>query len=117
MRLVDLQYAAVGRDDLGAEQLVDREPVLAHEIAGTAAEGDPADADGRRVAEADGEAVRRSGSRDLAGGESAAGAHDAFVRVDLERGQPAQVEHDAPVAHAVTRAARPLRADGRSNAT
>ena len=55
---VDLENAAVGGHDLGAEQVVDRQTVLAHEVADAAAEREPADPDRGRVAEADGETVR-----------------------------------------------------------
>jgi hypothetical protein len=34
---VDLEHAAVGGDDLGAEEVVDREPVLADQVAHPAA--------------------------------------------------------------------------------
>ena len=41
---VDAAQLAVGRDDLGREQVVDRQAVLAHEVADAAAGRDPADA-------------------------------------------------------------------------
>ena len=55
------------RYHLGAEEVVDREPVLAHQEADAAAEGDPADADGGRVAEPGGEAVFAGRLRVVAG--------------------------------------------------
>ena len=57
VRLVDVEDAAVGSHDFGSEQMVDRQAVLAHEVAGAAAERETADPDGRRVAEADRKAV------------------------------------------------------------
>ena len=54
---VDARAPAVGGHDLGGEQVVDRQAVLAHEIADAAAERDAADADRAGVAEADGEAM------------------------------------------------------------
>ena len=44
---VDAPRAPVGGDDLGGEQAVDRQSVLADEIADPSAEREPADADGR----------------------------------------------------------------------
>ena len=58
---------AVRGHDVGREQVVDREPVLAHEVADAAAEGEAADADGAGVAEADAEPVLRGRDGDLAG--------------------------------------------------
>ena len=57
---------AVGGDDLGGEQVVDREAVLAHEEADAAAERDAADPDRARVAEPGREAVRAGGGGVLA---------------------------------------------------
>ena len=54
---VHLEGFAVGRDDLGRQERVDREPELAHEVADPAAHRDPADPDRSGVAEADGQAV------------------------------------------------------------
>ena len=55
---VDLEHAAVGGHDLGTEQVVDRQTVLAHEVADAAAERESPDPDRSRVTEADGETVR-----------------------------------------------------------
>ena len=44
--LVGRDEAAVGQDDVGLEQVVDREPELAGQVADAAAEGDAADAGG-----------------------------------------------------------------------
>ena len=56
--VVDLQDPAVGEDDLGGEQVVDRQALLADEMPDAAAGRQPAETDGARVAEADGQAVR-----------------------------------------------------------
>ena len=64
---VGAHQLAVRGHDVGREQVVDREPVLAHEVADAAAEGKAADADRARVAEADAEPVRRRRDGDLAG--------------------------------------------------
>ena len=55
---VDAEELAVGGHDLGGEQVVDREAVLADEVADAAAERDPADPDRAGVAEPDRQAVR-----------------------------------------------------------
>ncbi len=62
---VDVQQLAVGGDDVGGEQVVDRQAVLAHEVADAAAEREAADADRAGVAEADREAVRAGAPRYL----------------------------------------------------
>ena len=105
VRLVDVDDAPVGRHDFGSEHMVDRQPVLAHEVAGAAAEREPPDPDGRGVAEADRKAVCRGRGRDVARGEAAGGANDTPIRVDLEGGELAQVEHDASLSGAVARIA------------
>jgi hypothetical protein len=63
---------AVGRDELGGQQVVDREPVLSHEVADAVAEGEPADPDGASV-EANREAVRSESARHLARGHAGEG--------------------------------------------
>ena len=52
MLRVDAHDAPVGGHYLGADQVVDRDPVPAGEVADAAAERQPADADRARVAEA-----------------------------------------------------------------
>ena len=113
---VDLEDAAVGGHDLGGEQMVDRQTVLAHEVAGAAAEREPADPDGGCVAEADGEAVRRGGGGDLTRREAACGTRDPAVGVDLERGEAGQVEHDPTLARAVAGGTVAAAADGELDA-
>ena len=103
---------AVGRHDLGGEERVDRQPVLAHEIADAAAEGDPTDADGARVAEPDGEPVRGEGGRQLAGRETRSGPGGPAGNVDVEIRQAAQVEQDPAVRRAVAGPAVAAAPDG-----
>ena len=57
VRLVDDEHVAVGRHELCGEEAVDRQPVLADEVADAAARRDPADADRPRVAETGREAA------------------------------------------------------------
>jgi hypothetical protein len=113
---VDLDDAAVGGHDLGPEQVVDRQPALAHEVTHPAAEREPTDAYGRRVAEGGGETVRCGRDGDVAGGESAGRARDALDGVDLDRGEAAQVEHDAALARSVPRLAVAAAAHGQLDA-
>ncbi len=61
-----IAHLAVGRHDLGREQAVDGEPVLAHEVADPAAGRDPAEPDRAGVAEPGREAELRGGDRVLA---------------------------------------------------
>ena len=101
----------VGGDDLRREQVVDGQPVLAHEEADAAGERDAADPDGARVAEAGREPVlaRRDGVR--AGGEARARPDRAPGGIELERAQRREVDHDAAVADAVARGAVAAAAD------
>ena len=58
--------AAIGKDDVGFEQVVDRQPVLAREIAGSAAKRQAGDARRRDDAEGNGEAEGMSRVIDVA---------------------------------------------------
>ena len=109
---VDLEEPAVGGHDLGAEQVVDRQPELADEIADAAAERDPADADRTGVAEPGRQAVLADGRRVLEGGQPALGPCRAAVDVDVEALHVGQVEDDPALAHAVTRRAVAAAPDG-----
>ena len=84
--------AAVGRDDLDAEQVVDRPAEAAAEVAEPAAEREPGDADARDEAERRRQAVPLRGAIDVA--ERAAGTdrRGARRRVDLDGAQPRHVE-------------------------
>jgi hypothetical protein len=108
---VDLQDATVGCHDLGPEQVVDRQSVLAHEKACAAAERESADPHRGRVAETGCETVRCGGSRDLARGEPARCVGDTVHGIDPERAEAGQVEHDPAVARPVTCRAVPAAAD------
>ena len=68
--LVDPQHTAVGGDDVGGEQVVDGEAVLAGEVADTTTGRQPAKADRARVAEADGKTVRVRRFGELARGQA-----------------------------------------------
>ena len=88
-----------------ASEIVDRQAVLADEVADATAEGDPADPDRAGVAEAGRQAVGGDGGRVLGGGQTRSGPGGPAVDVDLERLQVAQVEDDPAVGRAVAGAA------------
>ena len=92
---------AVRGDQLGREQVVDREPVLADEEAHSAAQRDAADADRAGVPETGREPVLRGRHRVLARGQTGLRPRRALAVVDGERPHLGQVDHDAPVGHAV----------------
>ena len=91
---VDVPELAVGRHDLGGEQVVDREAVLANEEPDAAAERDPADSDRAGVAEPGREAMARRRGRVLARGQTRLGPGRPALGIDLDRPQVAKVEHD-----------------------
>ena len=103
--LVHHEELAVRGDDLSAEEVVDREPVLAHEEADAAAQGDSADADGGRVAEPGHEAVFTGRLGVLAGLHARLCPGRAALGVDLDRIQRGEVEDDPALGGAVARAA------------
>ena len=98
--LVGVQELAVRRDDLGREQVVDREPVLADEVPDAPAERDPPDADRARVAETDAESVGHGVVREPGGGEARLGPRGAVLDVDVDHVHLGEIEDD-PVGHAV----------------
>ena len=66
---IDVQQLAVGRDELGGEQVVDREAVLADEEPDAASEREPADPDRGGVAETRRQSVSAGRCGVLAGGQ------------------------------------------------
>ena len=97
------QHLAVGGDDVGGEQVVDRQAVLARQVADAAAQREAAEADRPGVAEADREAVLRGRGGELAGGQPGLGPRGAAVDVDVDARHVAQVDDDAAVGRAVRR--------------
>src|SRR5439155_22602125 len=91
---VDAPHGAVRSHDLGRDEVVDGEPVLAHEIADTATQRDATEADGAGVAEADAEAVRARGGRELDRGPAGLGPRRPRRDVDLDAPHVVQVEDD-----------------------
>ena len=111
---VDAQHLAVRGDDLGREQVVDRQAVLADQVADAAAERDA-----RRcptepgVAEADREAVLGGRGRDLGRGEARLRPRRSAPSTSMSSaGQVAQVEDDPAVGRAVAGAAVAAAPDG-----
>ena len=99
---VDAQELSVRGHHLRREERIDREAVLADEIADAATEGDPADADRTRVAEADGQPLGADGRAELGRGQARLGPGGPSVDVDVELLHGPQIEHDPALGHAVT---------------
>ena len=98
---VDEQDLAVGGHDLGREQRVDREAVLPGEKADAAAEGDPADADGARVAEPGRQSMGAGRIGVLPRRQPGPRPRGATFDVDLDSAHVPEVDHDAAVRDAV----------------
>ena len=103
---------AVGGHDLGREQVVDGQAVLAHEVADAAAERDPADADRAGVAEADGQAVLAERRGELRRGQAGLGPRRPAVDVDVEPFSSDRSSTMPPSVDAVAGAAVAAAADG-----
>ena len=101
---IDRPQPAVRRDDVGTDEVVDRQPELPDQVPDPAAGRDPADPDRAGVAEPDRQAVlvRRPGNLDR--GQAGARPRRLRARVDLDRVQLAEVDDepavDRPVAGA-----------------
>ena len=88
---------AVGEHDLGREQRVDRQAVVAHQPADAAAEREPADAGVRDLAGGHGEAVLLGRGVELAEQRAAADADHGALGVDVDaRSAPRMSMHSAP---------------------
>jgi len=98
---VDVAQLSVRSDDLGRDEAVDRQPVLADEKADAAAERQAADPDGSRVSERDREAVRPERARHLARRQARLDPGQAGIGVEPERLHRRQVEHDPAIRDAV----------------
>ncbi len=95
------QQPSIGGDDLGGQQVVDRQAEAPDQVADAAAQGDAADADRPGVAEADRQAVFRGCRGHLAGGEPGLGPCRPPLDVDVQLAHVAQVDHDSAVADPV----------------
>jgi hypothetical protein len=98
LRLVGRDDASVRQDDVGGQQVVDRQPVFAGEVTDAAAERQAADA-GRRDEPArhrQPEGVR--GMVDIAPWRAAFDAHGAFSGIDVDTSHLREVDDQAIVA-------------------
>ena len=109
---IDVVDRAVCRDDLGSEDVVDGQAVGAAEEADAAPGRDAADADGAGVPESHGEAVLADGRGDRAGRRPGPGRDGAGLRVDVDGGEPAEVDDQAVLDGAVAGAAVTTAAHG-----
>ena len=92
---------AVGGDDVGREQVVAGEAVLAHQPAEAAAQRQPADAGVGDGPAGRGEAERLGLAVEFAPEQAALGVGRARSGVDADALEAAQVDHQAAVAHGV----------------
>ena len=98
LRLVCRDDAAVGQHDVGRQQVVDRQPVLAGEVADAAAERQAADAGRRDEPARHGQPEGMRGVIDVAPHAAAVDAHGAFGRIDADAFHRRQVDDQAIVA-------------------
>jgi len=109
---VGSQQLAVGGDDLGGQQVVDGQAVLADQVADPTAQGEAADPDRAGVAEPGGQPIGPRPSRVVAGGQARLGPSGPLGGVDVQRPQLGEVEDDAAVGGAVAADAVAAAADG-----
>ena len=96
---VHVEDAPVGSDELDCGQVVGREPVLRHQPAEPAAEGEASDSRGRDRAAGDREPVRRGLAVQLAPEHATLRPHRARARVDVDALHRRQVDHQRAVDH------------------
>ncbi len=108
--------AAVGEHDLGLEQVVDGQPVLAREIAVAAAERQPGDAGRRDDAGRHRQPVGAERAVDLALRAAGLDAHGPARRVGIDPLHGRQVDDQPAVAAAEPRPVVPAAADGQQEA-
>ena len=100
LRLARRDEAAVGQHDVGLEQVVDGEAVLARQIAGAAAERQAGDAGGRDDAERHGQPEGVGGVVDVARRAARLDAHRPVRRIDAHALHHRQIDDQAVVAAA-----------------
>ena len=98
--------------ELGGDEVVAREAVLALEPAGAAAERQPGNPGRRHAPAGGGEAVGLGRAIHVGPDGAAADSHDAPVGVDVDVGHATHVEHDAVVAQRQTGDGVPAGAHG-----
>ena len=95
---VDVEELAVGGDQLGGQQVVDRQAALDQQPDAAA---QPADADRAGVAEPGGQPMRAGGGAVGAGGQAGLRPGGALLGVDLQGVHVGQIQHDPAVGGAV----------------
>jgi hypothetical protein len=110
--VVGVQHLAVGGDQLGGQQVVDGQAVLADQVSDPAAKGEPADPNRAGVAEPSRQAVRGRGGGVLTAGQTGLGPGGAPLGIDVECLHVGAVEQDAAVAGAVAGEAVAAATDG-----
>jgi len=104
-------HGAVGEDDLRLDQVVDREPVSASEVADAAAEREPSDAGRRDDAARNGHADLVCGRVDLVPGGASADPYGVALRVDRDVVHPREIDDESVVHGAEPGAVVPAAAD------
>src|SRR5690606_20680360 len=102
---------AVGGHHLRGEEVVDGEPVLAHEVTDPAAGREAAHADGVGVTGGEGQAVGVGRAGEVAGGRAGLDARGPGGRVDLDPLHPREVDDERVVDDAEPGDAVPAAAD------
>ena len=104
-RRVHMEDLAVRRDDLGRENVIDRQTVLSDQVSDATAERDAADTHRSCVSKSGRQAVHACSRGVLGGTQARFRPRGAADRIDVERLQVAQIKDDATLDGAVTRAA------------
>src|SRR5215207_987487 len=107
-----MDHIAVGGDDLGGEQVVNCQSVLADQEADAAGEGDAADPDRAGVSQPGDPPALAGGNRVFARRGAGPDPGALPVGVDLDRLQFGEVDHQPAVAGSVAGPAVPAAADG-----
>ena len=100
LALAGRDKTAIGQDDVRLEQVVDRQAVLAREVARAPAEGEARDAGGRDDAKGHGQAERVGGVIDVARRAAGIDPNGAARRIDAHALHQRQVDHQTVVAAA-----------------
>ena len=109
---VHRQESAVGSNDVGGEEVIDRHAVLANEISDPAPRSESPDSDRAGIAEAGREAMGGDGGRVFPRGESRFGPSRAVRNVDLDPLHVSEIENDPIVDGTVAGDAVPSASDG-----
>src|SRR5439155_2475935 len=100
LRLAGRDKTAVGQDDVCLEQVVNRQAVLAREVPGATAQGEPADTGRRDDAKGHGESERVGGMIDIARRAARTNANGSVSRIYAHALHQRQINHQSVVAAA-----------------